>query len=92
HYENTLANGLLYHFKNNLSDTNGLLSPGIVHRIDKDTSGLLIVTKTNTVHIKLAEMFKNHNIKRSYIGICDNFLTNKKLKINLPISLDPKNQ
>lgn len=91
HYENTLANGLLYHFKNNLSDTNGLLRPGIVHRIDKDTSGLLIVTKTNAVHIKLAEMFKNHSIKRSYIAICDNFLTDKKLRINLPIGLDPKN-
>ncbi|VEU61116.1 pseudouridylate synthase [Mycoplasmopsis bovigenitalium] len=85
HYEDTLVNGLLHHFKA-LSNENGLLRPGIVHRIDKDTSGLLIIAKNNETHIKLAEMLKKHEIKRSYIAICDGLVENKITKINLPIN------
>ncbi|ENY69179.1 Ribosomal large subunit pseudouridine synthase D [Mycoplasmopsis bovigenitalium 51080] len=85
HYEDTLVNGLLHHFKT-LSNENGLLRPGIVHRIDKDTSGLLIIAKNNETHIKLAEMLKKHEIKRSYIAICDGLIENKITKINLPIN------
>ncbi|AIA29753.1 ribosomal large subunit pseudouridine synthase D [Mycoplasmopsis californica] len=85
HYEDTLVNGLLHHFKT-LSNENGLLRPGIVHRIDKDTSGLLIIAKNNLTHIKLVEMLKNHEIKRSYIAICDGLIQNKNTKINLPIN------
>lgn len=84
HYEDTLVNGLLHHFKT-LSNENGLLRPGIVHRIDKDTSGLLIIAKNNETHIKLAQMLKKHEIKRSYIAICDGLIENKITKINLPI-------
>lgn len=61
HYENTLLNGLMYHFKNNLSDVNGLLRLGIVHRIDKDTSGLLIVAKNNDAHNYFAKLLKTWN-------------------------------
>ncbi|TQC54022.1 RluA family pseudouridine synthase [Mycoplasmopsis mucosicanis] len=85
HHNDTLVNGLLHHFKT-LSNENGLLRPGIVHRIDKDTSGLLIIAKNNETHIKLAQMLKNHEIKRSYIAICDGLIKNKTTKINLPIN------
>ncbi|QZE12598.1 RluA family pseudouridine synthase [Mycoplasma sp. Ms02] len=92
HYENTLVNGLLYHFKNNLSNENGLMRPGIVHRIDKDTSGLLIVAKTNEVHQKLSDMFKEHAVNRKYVAIVDGVLSANKLKINLPIGRSEKNR
>ena len=66
-YKNTLANALIYKYKNKLSDINGKLRPGIVHRIDKETSGLLVIAKNNTAHAKLGKQFSNHSIKRSYI-------------------------
>ena len=62
---NTLANALSYKYKDNLSDLNGKLRPGIVHRIDKDTSGLLVVAKNNMSHAKLGKQFNNHTIKRN---------------------------
>ena len=65
-YNNTLVNGLLYYYKNNLSQVNGLERPGIVHRIDKDTSGLIVVAKNDKTHKFLAKQFENHTIKRSY--------------------------
>ena len=72
--KNTLVNGLLNYTKN-LSDINGPERPGIVHRIDKDTSGLIIIAKTNEAHLELAKNFKEHkNIKREYIALlCGNF-------------------
>nr|WP_318033144.1 RluA family pseudouridine synthase [Mycoplasmopsis cynos] len=92
HTSKTLVNGLLYHFKNNLSNENGLLRPGIVHRIDKDTSGLLIIAKNNLVHNKLAEMFATHNVNRKYLAICDGILEDKKLRLNLPIGRSVKDR
>lgn len=92
HYENTLLNGLMYHFKNNLSDVNGLLRLGIVHRIDKDTSGLLIVAKNNDAHNYFAKLLKKHEINRIYYAICDGKLDQKIININLPIGRDPKNR
>ena len=65
-YENTLANGLAFKYKNNLSDINGSLRPGIVHRIDKETSGLLVIAKNNIAHAKLGKQFSDHTIKRKY--------------------------
>ena len=65
-YSNTLANALAFKYKKNLSDLNGNLRPGIVHRIDKETSGLLLVAKNNLVHSKLSEQFSNHSIRRKY--------------------------
>ncbi|WP_029512857.1 RluA family pseudouridine synthase [Mycoplasmopsis iners] len=86
HYDDTLVNGLLHHFKNNLSNENGLLRPGIVHRIDKDTSGLLLIAKNNEIHNQLAEMLKKHEIKRSYVAIVEGLLKHKNMKINLPLA------
>ena len=66
--DGTLANALAFHFKE-LSDINGHIRPGIVHRLDKDTSGLIIVAKTNYAHMKLAEQFANRIVKKVYFGI-----------------------
>ncbi|TNK85392.1 RluA family pseudouridine synthase, partial [Mycoplasmopsis pullorum] len=92
HHDNTLVNALLYHFKNNLSNHNGLLRPGIVHRIDKDTSGLIMIAKNNAIHTQLAEYFKTHEIKRSYLAICEGLLSSNKIKLDLPIGRDTKNR
>ena len=64
--DHTLVNGLLYLFQNNLSDLGGSLRPGIVHRIDKDTSGVIVVAKSNYCHSKLSSQFEKHTIKRKY--------------------------
>ena len=66
-YEDTMVNGLLYHCKNKLSGMNGEDRPGIVHRIDKDTSGLLVVAKNDEAHAFIAKQFEEHTIKRSYL-------------------------
>ena len=66
-YEDTMVNGLIYHCKNNLSGMNGEDRPGIVHRIDKDTSGLLVVAKNDQAHAFIAKQFEEHSIKRSYL-------------------------
>ena len=66
-YEDTLVNALLYKYKKNLSNINGVLRPGIVHRIDKDTSGLLVIAKNNLAHANLGEQFSHHSIKRKYL-------------------------
>ena len=65
-FDNTLANALKFRYKNNLSNINGNLRPGIVHRIDKDTSGLLVIAKNNLSHSKLGKQFSDHTIKRKY--------------------------
>ena len=65
-YDGTLVNALLYHCKDSLSGINGIIRPGIVHRIDKDTSGLLIVAKNDFAHISLAEQIKAHSFEREY--------------------------
>jgi len=69
HFEGTLVNALMYHAKDSLSGINGVLRPGIVHRIDKDTSGLLVVAKNDTAHNALAEQFAAHSISREYVAI-----------------------
>jgi len=65
-YKETLVNALIYKYKNNLSDVNGNTRPGIVHRIDKETSGLLVVAKNNRAHSNLGKQFSDHTIKRTY--------------------------
>jgi len=91
-YDNTLVNGLM-HYTNSLSDINGDERPGIVHRIDKDTSGLLVIAKNNKSHAILSEYFKKHdNIKREYIAlICGNF-PHDSATIDAPIGRDPKDR
>ena len=66
-YSGTLVNALLYHCKGQLSSINGIVRPGIVHRIDKNTSGLLIVAKTDKAHVGLAEQIKAHKIGRAHV-------------------------
>lgn len=92
HHDNTLVNALMYHFKNNLSDVNGLLRMGVVHRIDKDTSGLLLIAKNNKAHNYFASLLKTHEIKRSYYAIVEGKIVNEELHIELPIGRDTKNR
>ena len=68
-YNNTLVNALLYHCKDNLSGIGGVKRPGIVHRIDKETSGLLVVAKNDAAHQGLSEQFFNHSIERTYFAV-----------------------
>ena len=66
-FENTLVNALMFKYKDNLSNINGKIRPGIVHRIDKDTSGLLVIAKNDNAHKFLARQFEKHTIARSYL-------------------------
>lgn len=86
-YTNTLVNGLMYYTKN-LSDINGEVRPGIVHRIDKDTSGLILVAKTNKAHEILAEDFKNKRVKREYIALLNGVFKQGSATIDAPIGRD----
>jgi len=85
--DNTLANGLMYYTKN-LSDLNGEERPGIVHRLDKDTSGIMLVAKTNRAHQILADDFKSHAVKREYVALICGVLPHNKAKIDAPIGRD----
>jgi len=67
--DNTLVNGLMHMYKKNLSSLSGPFRPGIVHRIDKETSGLIVIAKNNFAHAKLSEQFSNHSIKRKYLAL-----------------------
>ena len=71
---------------------NGVIRPGIVHRIDKDTSGLLIVAKTNEAHLGLAEQIKEHSFLRVYNGICRGHFKEPEGTVSLPIGRDPKDR
>tara|TARA_Y100000591_G_C21771141_1_gene665630 strand:- start:300 stop:1280 length:981 start_codon:yes stop_codon:yes gene_type:complete len=90
--ENTLVNALVYKFKNKLSDISGDLRPGIVHRIDKDTSGLLVVAKNNLTHAKLGKQFSDHSIKRSYRCLTWGVIRPLKGRIETLISRNKKNR
>ena len=86
HYSGTLVNALLYHCRDSLSDINGVMRPGIVHRIDRDTSGLLVVCKNNNAHHALAEQFAVHSITRSYRAIVYNNLKQDEGTIDAPLA------
>ena len=88
---NTLVNGLLY-YTNNLSDLSGEERPGIVHRIDKDTTGLILVAKNNKAHRILADDFKNKKVKREYIALLDGVFPHNKATIDAPIGRDEQNR
>ena len=87
-YENTLVNALIYRY--NLDDTN--VRSGIAHRIDKDTSGLVIVAKNDKTLELLTDMFKNKEIKKTYVAIVDGVINNKSATINAPITRDVKDR
>ena len=85
HREGTLVNALLAHCKDELSDINGVVRPGIVHRIDKDTSGLMLACKNNFTHLKLADMLSRHEIVREYRALVYGFVKEDKGMVDAPI-------
>lgn len=88
-YSGTLVNALLYHCKDRLSSINGVIRPGIVHRIDKNTSGLLIVAKTDKAHLGLAEQIKAHTFTREYQAVICGRLKESTGIIEAPIGRHP---
>ena len=91
-FKNTLANALAYKYKNNLSNINGKLRPGIIHRIDKDTSGLLVIAKNNISHSNLGKQFSEHTIKRKYKCLVWGILRPLNGRIDTLISRNKRNR
>lgn len=87
-HEGTLVNALMYHCKESLSGINGVIRPGIVHRIDKDTSGLLIVAKNDKTHVSLAKQIKEHSFLREYEAVVIGNVKQDSGFIDLPIGRD----
>lgn len=86
--DGTLVNALLYRFQGKLSGINGVIRPGIVHRIDKNTSGLLLIAKTDFAHTRLAELIKAHDFTREYEAICVGRFKENSGTVNAPIGRD----
>lgn len=91
HFEGTLVNALLAHCKDSLSGINGVIRPGIVHRIDKDTSGLIIAAKNDKAHLSLAEQIKDHSAYREYIAMTVGSVLSDGT-IDAPIGRNPKDR
>ena len=89
HYTGTLVNAIMYHCKDRLSGINGVMRPGIVHRIDMDTTGSLLVCKNDTAHQILAEQLKEHSIKRIYHAIVHGNIKEDSGIVNAPIGRHP---
>ena len=85
----TLVNALLYHCGTSLSGINGVIRPGIVHRIDKDTSGLLAVAKTDAAHVSLAEQISSHSFGRRYEAVINGHLRDESGTVDAPIGRHP---
>lgn len=83
--DGTLVNAIMAICKNSLSGIGGEIRPGIVHRIDKDTSGVLIVAKNNKAHINMSEQIKNHEVEKTYIALVKGFVKENEATINMPI-------
>lgn len=88
-YDGTMVNALLYHCKD-LSGINGIIRPGIVHRIDKDTSGILVVAKNDNAHNILAEQLKDHSMTREYYALVEGVIKEDEGTINRPLARHPK--
>ena len=91
-HNDTLVNALIHKYKKKLSNINGNIRPGIVHRIDKETSGLLVVAKNNSAHSNLGQQFSDHSIKRTYHALCWGILRPLKGKIKTLIGRNRKNR
>ena len=92
HYDgDTLVNALLYHIKD-LSSINGVVRPGIVHRIDKDTSGLLVVAKNDEAHVFLSNQLLDHSMHREYYALVEGVIPHTDIKIDAPLGKDPKDR
>ena len=92
HPDGTLVNALLYHCAGRLSGINGVIRPGIVHRIDRDTSGLLIVAKTDRAHLGLAEQIAVHSFTREYEAVCCGRFKETSGTVHAPIGRDPRDR
>lgn len=89
HYSGTIVNGLLYHCKDNLSGINGVLRPGIVHRIDRNTTGAIVICKNDVAHRFIAEQLKEHSITRKYNAIVYNCFNVEEGSVDAPIGRHP---
>lgn len=89
HYSQTLVNGLMYHCRDGLSGINGVLRPGIVHRIDMDTTGILIVCKNDFAHNAIADQLKVHSITRKYFAIVHGVIQENEGTVNAPVGRHP---
>ncbi len=92
HTGGTLVNALLFHAKGRLSAINGVIRPGIVHRIDRDTSGILVVAKTNEAHLSLAEQIKEHSVHRVYFCLAYGRFKETEFTVDKPIDRHPKDR
>ena len=92
HRTGTLVNGILYHCGDELTGIGGVMRPGIVHRIDKDTSGLLVVAKTGEAYASLAGQLYNHSMTREYHAVCHGTFSNESGRIDAPITRDAANR
>ena len=90
--EGTLVNSLMAICKDSLSGIGGEIRPGIVHRLDKDTSGILIVAKNDKAHINLSEQIKNHQVKKTYIALVRGIVKENEATINMPIGRSPNDR
>jgi len=90
-YSGTLVNALLFHCKD-LSGINGIIRPGIVHRIDKDTSGILVIAKNDEAHNSLAQQFKEHTIKREYYALVEGRFSKSDGIVDKPIGRNKKDR
>ena len=88
----TLVNAVMYHMGDSLSSINGVIRPGIVHRIDKDTSGLLMIAKNDRAHESLAAQLKEHSVTREYTALVYDNIKEDELTIDLPIGRDERNR
>lgn len=91
-YSGTLVNALLHHCKGNLSGINGIIRPGIVHRIDKDTSGLLLVAKTDSAQVSLSAQIKEHSLAREYRAVIHGHLRQPEGIVDAPIGRSPNDR
>ena len=91
-YTGTLVNALLYRCKDSLSGIGGQIRPGIVHRLDKDTSGVIIVAKNDKAHLNLSEQIKNHKVKKTYIALARGNIPNDEATIDMPIGRSKKDR
>ncbi len=92
HYGGTLVNGLMYHFGDSLSGINGEFRPGIVHRIDMDTTGVLVVCKNDSAHRSLSEQLHEHSITRKYYAIVHGNIQQNEGTVDAPIGRSPKDR
>ncbi len=91
-YTGTLVNAVMYHCKDRLSSINGVIRPGIVHRIDKDTSGLLMIAKNNRSHESLSRQLAEHSITRKYTALVYNNFSEDEGTVDAPLGRDPRNR